>query len=251
MRAFFVDPSSIVRRIWGRADTVLFVFAGAAAEFSLNKAVDWLYYTGKLPADPLGRLFSTVRYAQEIVFSSYEDALSAIDRITAVHRGVEVSRGARIPSAAYLDVLFMLIDYSIRSFELLERRLTRKEKMEVWRVFYRMGKRMGLEGLPHNYDSWVKMRAEYLETNLVLSPFAIDLYLQYRRQLGWARYKLLLQVQALLAPERVGRLLALPVVPVLAPVVPVYKVLRVCRMDGGIRRLLVPVGYRGQVAVLE
>ncbi|MEJ7663471.1 MAG: hypothetical protein WKG07_29945 [Hymenobacter sp.] len=39
---------------------VLFIFAGAAAEFALNKAVDWLYFTGRLPADPLGRLFSTV-----------------------------------------------------------------------------------------------------------------------------------------------------------------------------------------------
>src|ERR1700760_156189 len=181
---YFVDEHSIVRKIWGKGDTVLFIFAGAAAEFALNKAVDWLYYTGRLPADPLGRLFSTVRYAQEIVFAPYEDALAAIDRIAAIHHGVEESRGMRIPDSAYLDVLFMLIDYSIRSFELLERRLSKKERQEVWRVFYRVGKRMGLEGLPHNYDAWVLQRAEYLETNLVLSPFAIDLYSQYRRQLG-------------------------------------------------------------------
>jgi hypothetical protein len=64
----FVETNSIVRKIWGKSDTVLFIFAGAAAEFALNKAVDWLYYTGKLPSDPLGRLFSTVRYARGIVF---------------------------------------------------------------------------------------------------------------------------------------------------------------------------------------
>ena len=65
---YFVQPGSIVRKIWGKGDTVLFVFAGASAEFALNKAVDWLYFTGKLPADPLGRLFSTVMYARLIVF---------------------------------------------------------------------------------------------------------------------------------------------------------------------------------------
>lgn len=42
----FVAKNSIVRKIWGKSDTVLFIFAGASAEFALNKAVDWLYYTG-------------------------------------------------------------------------------------------------------------------------------------------------------------------------------------------------------------
>ena len=65
----FVEKDSIVREIWGKSDTVLFIFAGASAEFALNKSVDWLYFTGKLPSDPLGRLFSTVKYAKSIVFS--------------------------------------------------------------------------------------------------------------------------------------------------------------------------------------
>ena len=66
---YFVNKQSIVREIWGKSDTILFIFAGASAEFALNKAVDWLYFTGKLPKDPLGRLFSTVNYARQIVFS--------------------------------------------------------------------------------------------------------------------------------------------------------------------------------------
>src|ERR1700744_1621092 len=103
----FVDKDSIVRRIWSRSDTVLLIFAGASAEFALNKAVDWLYFTGRLPADPIGRLFSTVRYAQAIVFSEEKAAQQAIDRITAIHGGVETSRGAAIPEEAYRDVLFM------------------------------------------------------------------------------------------------------------------------------------------------
>src|ERR1700758_3827645 len=115
---FFVTDGSIVRGIWGKADTILFIFAGASAEFALNQSVDWLYFTGRLPADPLARLFSTVGYARKIIFSENDTALQYIDQITAIHKGVEVARGANIPAGAYLDVLYLLIDYSIRSFEL-------------------------------------------------------------------------------------------------------------------------------------
>ena len=70
----FVDRRSIVRTIWGDPDLVLLIFAGSAAEFALNRAVDWLFFTGEIPRDPIGRLFSTVRYAQEIVFVDEETA---------------------------------------------------------------------------------------------------------------------------------------------------------------------------------
>src|SRR5215208_6436324 len=102
---FFVKPDSIVRKIWGKSDTVLFIFAGAAAEFALNKAVDWLYFTGRLPTDPLGRLFSTVSYARKIVFSSIDEAHKAIDTLQYIHSTVEKNRGASIPDWAYRDVL--------------------------------------------------------------------------------------------------------------------------------------------------
>src|SRR4051812_44105011 len=65
----FVRRDSIVRRIWGDGDLVLLVFAGSAAEFALNRAVDWLFFTGKLPDDPLGRLFATAGYAQHLVLA--------------------------------------------------------------------------------------------------------------------------------------------------------------------------------------
>ena len=85
----FAQKDSIVRKIWGKSDTILFIFAGAAAEFALNKAVDWLYFTGKLPADPIGRLFSTVSYARRIVFAPLDEANRAIDTITQIHNAVE------------------------------------------------------------------------------------------------------------------------------------------------------------------
>ena len=91
----FVPYHSIVRRIWGDADVILLIFAGSAAEFALNKAVDWLFFTGKLPADPIGRLFSTVQYAQRIVFSSDEEARMAVGRMADIHAGVENQRKNR------------------------------------------------------------------------------------------------------------------------------------------------------------
>src|SRR3954471_24126126 len=148
---FFVNKASIVREIWGTGDTILFIFAGASAEFALNKAVDWLYYTGKLPSDPIGRLFSTVAYARQIVFADMETANSSIDKITSIHSALEKSRQISIPDWAYRDVLYMLIHYSISSFELLERKLSHEEKEEVYNVFYRVGIRMHLKQLPANY----------------------------------------------------------------------------------------------------
>src|SRR5215210_7602659 len=138
---FFVHENSVVRQIWGKSDTVLFIFAGAAAEFALNKAVDWLYFTGRLPADPIGRLFSTVTYARQIVFSRNKEAHKAIDKMREIHASVEANRGIKIPDWAYRDVLFMLIHYSIASFELLERKLTETEKEDLFDVFYRIGQR--------------------------------------------------------------------------------------------------------------
>src|SRR5580704_7659269 len=121
---YFVDKNSIVRKIWGKSDTILFIFAGAAAEFALNKAVDWLYFTGNLPADPIGRLFSTVTYARFIIFADLETAHKSIDKINRIHTAVQQILNAKIPDWAYRYVLYMLIHYSIASYQLLERKLT-------------------------------------------------------------------------------------------------------------------------------
>lgn len=247
----FVPEDSIVRKIWSRGDTVLLVFAGASAEFALNKAVDWLYFTGRLPADPLGRLFSTVAYARQIIFSPCDAALAAIDRIASIHKGVEQARADRIPDAAYLDVLFLLIDYSIRSFELLERKLSRQEKGEIFVVFRRVGVRMGLRGLPDNYEDWVIRRARYLAENLVRSEFTVDLYERYRKALGAFRYRLLLQIQVLLVPSGVRGLLLLPRLSPLWPVVQAYRLVRLLHLDGRVRVLLLPRKYRPLVSSLD
>jgi hypothetical protein len=248
---YFVDKHSIVRQIWGKADTVLFIFAGSAAEFALNKAVDWLYYTGKLPADPLGRLFSTVEYARRIIFADLDSANRAIDQITAIHKNVEASRGAQIPDWAYRDVLFMLIDYSIRSFEALERELTDAEKSEVFNVFYRVGYRMELKGLPQSYPEWLTMRDEHLQNNLINSHFTTNLYQQYRKHLGGIRYHLLKQVQILITPKKVSSLLCLGKFSYLPPIIWLYKLSRNFKLDKILKETLLPAKYKVQIKALD
>ncbi|WP_295770242.1 oxygenase MpaB family protein [uncultured Mucilaginibacter sp.] len=248
---YFVSEDSIVRSIWGKADTVLFIFAGAAAEFALNKAVDWLYFTGNLPADPLARLFSTVEYSKKILFSKYDDALWAIDKITAIHKGVETARGMEIPQWAYRDVLYLLIDYSVRSFELLERKLTDNEKRELYDVFYRLGKRMQIQDLPQSYSEWIVMRENHLKENLVCSTFTIDLYRQYRKHLGTGRYLLLKQVQMLLVPNQVFKLLNFNSLQWLGPVLGLYKLAKQLKLDWLLKEAILPPKYKLQIKGLD
>ena len=248
---YFVDRHSIVRQIWGKGDTILFIFAGAAAEFALNKAVDWLYFTGRLPADPLGRLFSTVSYARAIVFSEKNDALRAIDTMAKIHGAVEAKRGASIPDWAYRDVLFLLIDYSIRSFEVLERKLSLPEKQEIFDVFYRVGSRMGVKGLPETFEAWEKMRQSHLHQNLRRSHYADDLFSQYRIHLGLLRYWLLREAQILVAPPRVLTLLGLRRISLLAPLLGLYKLSRRVKLDWFLKSLLLPTAYRNEIKSLD
>lgn len=248
---FFVNKGSVVRKIWGKGDTVLFIFAGASAEFALNKAVDWLYYTGRLPSDPLGRLFSTLKYAQEIVFSDNETALKAIDRIAAIHAAVENSRGSKIPDWAYRDVLFMLIHYSQAAYELLERKITYKEKEDLFDVFNRVGLRMGLSGLPVNYKEWVTMREEHLSNDLVRSDFTVDLYRQYRKHLGWLRYRLLIESQKLVVPSSAKKLLRMRNLSLLTPILFTYKLSRKVRADWFLKSLVLPAEYKKQIREMD
>lgn len=247
----FVANNSVVRKIWGKSDTILFIFAGASAEFALNKAVDWLYFTGKLPSDPLGRLFSTVQYARKIVFSSMDDANNAIDTMRKIHSAVEQSRGDVIPDWAYRDVLFMLIHYSIAAYELLEQPLTNAEKEEVYNVFFRVGTRMGLKELPENYMSWLPVRDAHLQENLQKSEFTTDLFLQYRKHLGALRYKVLWEGQKLVVPNRVKELIQFSNFSLIQPLVPIYKFSKRMKMEGVIKAILLPSAYKTQIAELD
>ena len=163
----FVRPGSIVRRIWGDADMVLLIFTGSAAEFALNREVDWLFFTGKLPADPIGRLISTASHARQIVFADELTATRTFERIRAAHAGVERQRGQRIPDWAHRDVLYMLIDYSERAHELLVGPLNAEAKDDLYDVFFRVGTGLGIPDLPSSYARWKIDREAHLRRDLV------------------------------------------------------------------------------------
>src|SRR5690606_19246998 len=146
-----------------------------------------------------------------------------IDSINSIHHQVEKKRNARISPGAYRDVLFMLIDYSIRSFEVMERKLSRPEKVEVFNVFNKVGNRMRIPGLPDDFDSWVTMRKEHLTQNLERSHYTDDLYGRYRMHLGMARYRILVETQILITPGKVRKLLGFTRISFIKPLIGLYK----------------------------
>lgn len=249
--ADFVPQDSIVRTIWGNADTIMLVFAGSAAEFALNRAVDWLFFTGNLPRDPIGRLFSTASFAQDIVFVDEATAQRTFDRITTIHQAVEHRRGAAIPDWANRDVLYMLMDYSWRAYALLHRPLTPAEQQDNFEVFRRVGEGLHVPDLPTTYADWLVDRQQHLERDLVYSQHTAALYEQYRRHLGPWRYDLLLQTQALLVPERVRELLNLDPRPRLARTMWLYPLMQRLRLRSLVQRVLMPPRYLDAVRQLD
>jgi hypothetical protein len=248
----FVEQHSVVRRIWGDPDLVLLIFAGSAAEFAVNRAVDWLFFTNALPSDPIGRLFSTVHYAQRIIFASQARALDTLASISAIHADVERARGQRIPDCAHRDVLYMLIDYSQRAHELLEGPLHATESEDLFEGFLQVGRALRIPELPETYAHWARDRERHLERDLVYSDFTKLLFDQYRRQLGPWRYQLLLEIQALLVPERVRQLLKLrPKEFLIGSCVQAYSLAGRFGLQSLAQRVLIPQAYWNEIDKLR
>ncbi len=248
---YFVPPNSIMRQIWGKADTILLIFCGASAEFALNKAVDWLYFTEKLPSDPLARLFSTVTYAKQIIFATEEQVIKAIQKINSIHGYVETSRGSKIPDWAYRDVLYMLIDYSIKSFELLERPLKMYEKEAIFVVFKKLGQAMNIPNLPENYNLWLTDRQVHLNQNMIYSKHTQHLFEQYRLHLGFWRYEILVKAQNLILPEKAQKLMGYHKSKLLLPFIKLYKFLRNSTLAQKATNILMPKQYLQQILNLN
>jgi uncharacterized protein (DUF2236 family) len=230
---------------------VLLVFAGSAAEFALNRAVDWLFFTGKLPHDPIGRLFSTARYAQQIVFADVVTAAATLERMRAVHEAVERQRGQQIPDWAHRDVLYMLIDYSERAHELFARPLSPAEQHELYDVFYRVGTGLRIPELPPTYAAWKADRELHLHRDLLYSDGTKELYAQYRNHLGRWRYQFLLRIQSTLTPGHVRGLLRLKRARWLRPFLRLYPVLARAGLRSIIQQLLMPASYLAAVRALD
>jgi uncharacterized protein (DUF2236 family) len=247
----FVATDSIVRTIWGDADMILLIFAGAAAEFALNRAVDWLFFTGALPRDPVGRLFTTAQFAQQIVFADRATAQHTLARIAHIHQAVEQQRGEQIPDWAHRDVLYLLIAYSERAYRLHRRSLTDAECNELYAVFRRVGEALGIDKLPPTYAEWQIDRMQHLREDLNYSRLTADLYHRYREVLGWWRYGLLLAIQGDIVPGYVRDLLRLPRCSGLHYGVRLYHGLTRLGLRSLIQRMLIPAPYLAQLQRMD
>jgi len=192
-----------------------------------------------------------VRYAQEIVFADEATAQQALSRINAAHAAVESQRGARIPAWAYRDVLYMLIDYSERAYQTLRRPLSLAEKQDLYDVFYRVGTALQVTELPASYAEWRVDRLLHLERDLAHSQHTAQLYESYQQHLGWWRYKLVLQLQAALAPERVRQLLKLEPAPLIDTALRAYGLVGVGELRSMVQWLLLPANYLEDVRRLD
>jgi uncharacterized protein (DUF2236 family) len=230
---------------------VLLVFAGSAAEFALNRAVDWLFFTGRLPADPIGRLFATASYAQHIVFADEVTAASTLERINTVHAAIERERGQSIPDWAHRDVLYMLIDYSERAHEMLDRPLSPEERDDLYDVFFRVGTGLRIPDLPRSYTQWKSDRDLHLRRDLAYGDGTKELYARYRTTIGAWRYQLLLRLQSILVPAHVRGLLQLESADWLRPLFRLYPMLVRVGLRSTIQRLLIPTAHLPAIRELD
>ncbi|HEV2132566.1 MAG TPA: oxygenase MpaB family protein, partial [Longimicrobiaceae bacterium] len=199
----------------------------------------------------IGRLFSTAAYAQRIALADRATAERALEQIRAAHAAVERQRGASIPDWAHRDVLYLLVDYSERAFHAFHRPLTAAEQRELWEVFRQVGTGLLIPGLPETYAGWRADRTRHLERDLAFSQYTAALYTAYRQHLGGWRYRLLLQLQAALVPDRVRQLLDLPRHTVLRQLLPLYPRLAGLGLRSTMQRVLIPAEHLPAVQRLD
>src|SRR5262245_6700011 len=181
--------SEITRTIWGEAENILLIYAGAAAEFALNPENDWLFYTGKLPSDPLRRFENTLRYQQKLFFMPQEGVPALARRIKNLHSDVEEKRSQeqgeiKISDQAYLQVFAMLIEYGMLGYEYLHRRNMTQEQIEAYFNDIRsITLMMEIQGFPENYGNYLTRRTRMVTSELQCNIFTRELMDAYRKNL--------------------------------------------------------------------
>lgn len=194
--------SEITRTIWGDADNVLLIYAGAAAEFALNPENHWLFYTGKLPSDPLRRFEKTLQYQRKLFFTPQEVVPALAKHIKDIHSDLEQKRSReqgeiKISDQAYLQVFSMLIEYGILGYEYLQRRKMTDEERETYFSDIRsIALMMEIRDFPEDYCEYSTRRARMIESELHCNVFTQELMAAYRKSLAPFCYWGLLQFQA-------------------------------------------------------
>lgn len=204
-----VESPEVARRIWGSVDAIVLIFAGSAAEFALSRAVDWLFWTNRLPAAPIERFFETVRFAQAIVFGSPAGAEAALAAVNRAHHAVERSRDAAIPQWAYRHVLSMLVDYGERAHQVVFGPMSEREREQHFQVMLATGRALRIEALPATYGEYREQRRAHLADDIAYGEYSARLYARYRDVLGGWRFRALLRLQASLVPPEVAHRLGL------------------------------------------
>ena len=200
-------PFETARRVWSDPTSMLLVFVGASAEFPLNPSVDWLFFTGRLPSDPIARFLSTIDYLRRLITADDETRVVEATKLKQLHKDLEDKRGREIPAMSYRDVLCMDTMYSIRSVPLVTgKELTLAQKDSVVRDLSTVGELMGVPELPWTYDQLCEQRKERMDS-WVTNDYTLRLLNSYRRALGPMTYELLVSAYPMLVePELLERL---------------------------------------------
>jgi hypothetical protein len=141
----------------------------------------------------------------------------------------------------------MLIDYSERAYRLLHRPLGGAEQADLYDVFRRVGEGLAIPELPETYDDWVADRRRHLERDLIYTGLTAELYLQYRRHLGWWRYETMLRVQGVLVPDHVRLLLDLKPCCWVGPCLRAYRAVVRIGLRALVHRMVMPPAILPQI----
>ncbi|MDO1445210.1 oxygenase MpaB family protein [Rhodocytophaga aerolata] len=243
--------SPVARRIWGNPDTVLLFFAGGSAEFAAIKAVDWLFYTNRLPSSPIDRFFETMEFAQNVFLGKPDTSARSVKTINQIHKGVEKSRGMEIPQWAYKDVLFIILHYGERAHEVVFGPLSNQDRQSYFEAVMALGHHMHLQDLPQTYEQYLEQRKHHLMHDYEASPLTQELMQAYRKALGPVRYYLLTLVQACLIPQKINRVLGFSPNPLINFLLRMYHYLP---GEGNklrwIQAIILPVQYAGRLRKL-
>ena len=110
---------------------------------------------------------------------------------------------------------------------------------------------MNLKDLPVNYKAWLIARKEHLDNDLQKSKYTVDLFRQYKKHLGSIRYRILVEAQMLVVPDKVKQILGLRKISLLKPVVPFYKLTRKLNLDSLVKAILLPAAYKREIKELD
>ncbi len=243
-------PPDLAHRIWRSPDVMVLLFAGSAAEFAVNKAVDWLFLTNALPQAPIERFFETVAFGQRLAFGDDAAVQASIASVNRMHAHVEARRGAKIPAWAYRDVLFFALDYTERGYTIVYGPMTATEREANFQWWMTLGRALHVADVPATYAAYQAQRRADLAADIAHTVW-IDRLPLYRAVLGPWRYWLLRRLQASLVPDDVRHVVDVRRTPGIGLLLRLYRYLP----GGGnkvrwLHGILLPRRYAGQLAAI-